>query len=250
MSLSFEELRTVISSGKKKEFARAMFDILTEKQYNLPDFYDFFGKLIKEDINFSMSKSYFYFRKNAQKLLSIDQLMEMDKVLMENYALSKHEPVEYCFLGHANRSTPMYGIAVFGVIYITKLRVIGLGRYFKHSESLMGDVVVAISSPVSGALDKTFRNAILKTLGDDFSEAEFTKFDHIFPINNPYKIRKKKYFVGYTTDIEYEKNSKTQKKKFIIKLIPVREKKEDKKAFATRKKEILKKIESFLLSYQ
>ena len=41
MSLSFEDLRTIISSGKKTEFAKAMGNVLTEKQNNLPDFYDF-----------------------------------------------------------------------------------------------------------------------------------------------------------------------------------------------------------------
>ncbi len=250
MSLSFEDLRTIISSGKKKEFARAMFDILTEKQHNLPDFYDFFGKLIKEDINFTMSKSYFFFRRYAQNILLLEQLMEMDKILMENYALSRHEPIEYYFSGQINRYTPTIGIGVRGVIYFTKLRVIALGPSTKDSETFTGLIAGAISPPVSGALDNTFRNRIQETLGADFSEAEYIKFDHIYPINKPYNIRKRKNIIKYKTDIEYKTKGKVKKKKLFIGLIPLKEKNEDKNAFDRRKEENLNKIESFLLSYQ
>ncbi|MCK4480181.1 MAG: hypothetical protein KAV01_06610, partial [Candidatus Lokiarchaeota archaeon] len=117
MSYSFEDLRTIISSGKKKQFAKAMFEVLTEKQNNLPDFYDFYGKLIKEDIIFTLSKCYFSFRNYAKSILSINQLREMDKILMENYALSKHEPIEYCFLGSIFRIGATWGSSLFGVIY-------------------------------------------------------------------------------------------------------------------------------------
>lgn len=250
MSLSFDDLRIIINSGKKTKFAKAMAEVLKEKQYNLPDFYDFYGKLIKEDTNFAMGKSYILFRKYAQKILSLEQLMEMDKVLMENYALSKYEPIEYYFLGHIVRSTPTVAINIIGIIYITKLRVIGVGISTKGSWEPITALAGAISPPDSGALDKTFRSTMQKTLGDDFSELEFTKFDHIFPINNPYNIKKKKNIVEYTTDIEYEKKDKTKKKQLIVGLIPLKEKKEDKKAFVKRKEDILNKVESFLLSYQ
>ena len=89
-----------------------------------------------------------------------------------------------------------------------------------------------------------------KTLGDDFSEAELTKFDHFYPIINMYNIKKKKDIIVYTTKLEYEEKGKTKTKKLTIKLKPIREKNEDKNAFAPRKEELLKKIESFLLSYQ
>ena len=227
-----------------------MGEVLSEKQNNLPDFYDFFGKFIKEDTNFTLSKCYILFRKHAKRILSLEQLMKMDKVLMENYALSKHEPIEYCFQGGIGRSAPTLGISVTGVVYITKLRVIGLGFVLKRSHELIGAIVGAVAPPVSGAFDKTFRNRMQETLGDDFSEAEFTKFDHIFPINNPYDIRRRKKTVGYTTDIEYDKKDKTKKQKLIIDLMPTKMKDEDKNAFATRKEELLNKIESFLLSYQ
>ena len=250
MSLSIEDLRTIISSGKKTRFGKAMGDILAEKQNNLPDFYDFYGKLIREDTNFTLSKCYIYFRKWAQRILSIDQLMEMDKILMENYALSKHEPLEFCFSGAIGRSAPTMGISVTGVVYITKLRVIGIGAVFKRRIEVISAIVGAIAPPAPGALDKTFRNRMQETLGDDFSESEFTKFDHIFPINKPYDLRRKKKFVGYTTDIEFEKKGKTKKKKLIILLMPTKMRNEDKNAFATRKEELLNKIESFLLSYQ
>ena len=229
MSLSFEDLRTFISSGKKSKFAKAMAEVLREKQNNLPDFYEFFGKLIKEDTNFTLSKCYLHFRKFAQRILSLEQLLQMDKVLMQNYALSKHEPIRFCFLGGIGRSAPMVGISVTGIVYITKLRVIGLGFSMKRSHELIGGIVGAIAPPVSGALDKTFRNRMKETLGDEFSESEFIKFDHIFPINNPYDLKRKKKFVGYTTDIEYDKKDKTKKKKLIITIMPMKEKKEDEK---------------------
>jgi len=250
MSLSFEDLRTFISAGKKMKFGKAMGNVLTEKQNNLPDFYDFYGKLIKEDTNFTLSKCYIYFRKWAQRILSIDLLMEMDKILMENYALSKHEPIEFCFSGGVGRSAPTVGISVTGVVYITKLRVIGIGAVLKRSFDAISAIVGAIATPASGALDKTFRNRMQETLGDDFSESEFTKFDHIFPINKPYDIRRKKKFVGYTTDIEFEKKGKEKKKKLIILIMPTKYKNEDKNDFAIRKEELLNKIESFILSYQ
>jgi len=250
LSLSSEDLRTLISSGKKSKFAKAMAEVLREKQNNLPDFYEFFGKLIKEHPIFTLSKCYLRFRKFAQRILSLDQLLLMDKVLVQNYALSKHEPIKFCFSGGVGRRTPTAGITVTGVIYITKLRVIGLGFVFKRSPEAISHIASTIAPPVSGALDKTFRNRMKETLGDDFSESEFSKFDHIFPINNPYDIKRKKKYVGYTTDIEYEKKDKTKKKKLIILLIPQKEKKEDKFAFEKRKEELLKKIESFLLSCQ
>ena len=246
--MSSEDLRTLISSGKKSKFAKAMAEVLREKQNNLPDFYEFFGKLIKEDTNFTLSKCYLRFRKFAQRILSLDQLLLMDKVLVQNYTLSKHEPIKYCFLGGVGRSAPTVGISVTGIVYITKLRVICLGFSIKRSYELIGAIVGAIAPPASGALDKTFRNRMKETLGDEFSESEFSKFDHIFPINNPYDIKRKKKFVGYTTDIEYEKKDKQKKKKLIITIMPTKERKEDKFAFEKRKEETLNKIESFLLS--
>ncbi|TKJ23260.1 MAG: hypothetical protein CEE43_03770 [Promethearchaeota archaeon Loki_b32] len=248
MSLSFEDLRTIISSGKKTEFAKAMGNVLTEKQNNLPDFYDFYGKLIKEDIIFTLSKCYIRFRKYAQRILSLDQLMEMDKILMENYALSKHEPIEYCFLGSIYRIGATWASSLFGVIYITKLRVIGLGIY--HQSSGVRAIAKAVSSSIYDTSHKAFRHSMQKTLGDDFSEAELTKFDHFYPIINMYNIKKKKDIIVYTTKLEYEKKGKTKTIKLTIKLKPEKEKNEDKIAFTTKKEDLLNKIESFLLSYQ
>ena len=246
--MSSEDLRTLISSGKKSKFAKAMAEVLREKQNNLPDFYEFFGKLIKEDTNFTLSKCYIRFRKYAQRILSIDQLREMDKILMENYALSKHEPIEYCFLGSIFRIGATWGSSLFGVIYITKLRVIGLGSY--HQSSGVRAIAKAVSSSISDTSHKAFRHSMQKTLGDDFSEAELTKFDHFYPIINMYNIKKKKDIIVYTTKLEYEEKGKTKTKKLTIKLKPEKEKNEDKIAFATRKEEILNKIESLLLAYQ
>lgn len=244
MSLSFEDLRAIIISGKKKEFAKAMFEVLTEKQNNLPDFYDFYGKLIKEDIIFTLSKCYFLFRNLAQKVLSINKLWEMDKILMENYALSKHEPIEYCFFGQifskaTTSSVSGIGTMVFGVIYITKLRLIGLGS-FSQSPSITG----AIAGAISGKSNESFRQMMQKKMGDDFSESELTKFNHFYPINNPYKIKKKKNAILYTADLEYEKKGKPKTKKFKIVLKPFKEENVD------NKEKLLNKIESLLLSYQ
>ncbi len=248
MSLSFEDLRTIISSGKEKKFAKALTEVLTEKQNNLPDFYDFYGKLIKEDIIFTISKCYFLFRIYAEKILSLNRLWEMDKILMENYALNKHEPIEYCFSGQITRTGATWGSLLTGVIYITKLRVIGLGIY-SQSSGVRG-IAKVISSSISDTSHKAFRYTMQKIMGDDFSEAELTKFEHFYPIINPYNIEKKKNLLKYKTDLEYEKEGKTNTKKLTIKLIPKKEKNEDKIAFATKKEELLKKIESFLLSYQ
>jgi len=239
MSLSFEDLRAIIISGKKKQFAEAMFDVLTEKQNNLPDFYDFYGKLIIEDICFTLSKCYSRFRHYAQKLLSINKLWEMDKILMENYALSKHEPIEYCFYGTiistaTTSSVSAIGTSVSGVIYITKLRVIGLGSFYRSP---------TIKSIV-GTSNESLGQMMKKKMGDDFSEAELTKFDHFYPINNPYKIKKKKKFILYKADLEYEKNGKPKTEKFKIVLQPYKEENVD------SKEDILNKIESLLLSYQ
>ncbi len=240
MSLSFEDLRAIIISGKKKQFAEAMFDVLTEKQNNLPDFYDFYGKLIIEDTIFTLSKCYSLFRRYAQKVLSINKLWEMDKILMENYALSKHEPIEYCFFGQifstaTTSSVTGIGTSVYGVIYITKLRLIGLGSFSRSA---------TIQSYVGDTSNESFRQMMQKKMGDDFSEAELTKFDHFYPINNPYKIKKKKKFILYKTDLEYEKKGKTKTKKFKIVLKPFKEENID------SMEEILNKIESLLLSYQ
>jgi len=239
MSLSFEDLRAIIISGKKKQFAEAMFDVLTEKQNNLPDFYDFYGKLIREDTIFTLSKCYSLFRRYAQKVLSINKLWEMDKILMENYALSKHEPIEYCFFGQifstaTTSSVTGIGTSVYGVIYITKLRLIGLGS-FSRSPTIKS--IVGTSNESLGQMMK-------KKMGDDFSEAELTKFDHFYPINNPYKIKKKKKLILYKVDLEYEKNGKPKTEKFKIVLQPYKEENVD------SKEEILNKIESLLLSYQ
>ncbi len=250
MSLSLDELRTIISSGKKTNFAKAMNEVLKEKQYNLPAFYDFYGKLIREDTNFTMGKCYIQFRwKYAEKILSLDKLMEMDRVLMENYALSKYEPIEFCFSGQIIRSFATAAITFSGIIYFTKLRVIVVGFTGRKSMDPVTAVVGAVSPPASGALDKTFRSTMQKTLGDDFSETEFSKFDHIFPINKPYDIKRRKNVIDFTSDIEYEKKGKTKKKKLNIRIIPLKEKQEDKNAFETRKEELLQKIESFLLSF-
>ncbi len=250
MSLSFEDLRSIISSGKKTQFAKAMSDVLKEKQYNLPDFYDLYGKLIREDTNFTMGESYIQFRwKYAEKILSLDKLMKMDRVLMENYALSKYEPIEFCFSGQIIRSFATAVITFSGIIYFTKLRVIGVGFTARRSMDPVTAVVGAVSPPASGALDKTFRSTMQKTLGDDFSETEFSKFDHIFPINKPYDIKRRKNVIDFTSDIEYEKKGKTKKKKLNLRIIPLKEKQEDKNAFETRKEELLQKIESFLLSF-
>ena len=81
-------------------------------------------------------------------------------------------------------------------------------------------------------------------MGDDFSEVELTKFDHFYPINNPYKIKKKKKFILYKTELEYEKKVKTKTKKFKIVLKPFKEENVD------NKEKLLNKIESLLLSYQ
>ena len=190
MSLSFEDLRAIIISGKKKQFAKAMFEVLKEKQNNLPDFYDFYGKLIKEDIIFTLGKCYFLFRNYAQKVLSIKKLWEMDKILMENYALSKHEPIEYCFIGQIfskaiTSSVSGSGTTVYGVIYITKLRVIGLGIFSQSSP------IRSIAGAISGTSNESFRQMMQKEMGDNFSEAELTKFDHFYPIINIYNIKKK-----------------------------------------------------------
>jgi len=248
MSLSFDELKTIMSSGKKTNFAKAMGEVLKEKQNNLSAFYDFYGKLITEDTNFTLSKSYYLFRIYAEKVLSIDQLMEMDKILMEKYALSKHEPIEYCFSGQISRIGATWGSLLTGVIYITKLRVIGLGIY-SQSSGVRG-IAKTISSSIYDTSHKAFRHTMQKIMGDDFSETELTKFEHFYPIINLYKIEKKKNLVQYKTDLEYEKEGKTKTKKLTIKLIPKKDKNEDKNAFDRRKEENLNKIESFLLSYQ
>ncbi|MFX1573147.1 MAG: hypothetical protein ACFFB0_10395 [Promethearchaeota archaeon] len=248
MSMSFEDLRTIMRSGKKKQFAKAMLEVLKNKQNNLPDFYDFYGKLIRENINFALSKCYYQFRTYAEKILSIDQLMEMDKFLMENYALSKYEPIEYLFSGQILRMVATWGSTLTGIVYITKLRVIGLGFYMQSS--LIRDIARALSSSVSDTSHKSFKYTMQKIMGNDFSESELTKFDHFYPIMNPYNIKKKKKVIKYSTNLEYDKKGKTKTKKLIMKLIPLKERNEDIYAFNIRKEELMNRIITFLLSYQ
>ncbi|MFX1298119.1 MAG: hypothetical protein ACFFD2_25115 [Promethearchaeota archaeon] len=248
--MSSEDLRDLITSGKKTKFAKAMAEILEEKINNLPEFYEFYGELIKDHPNFILGFSYMIFRKYAQRMLSLEQLLLMDKVLMQNYALSKHEPIRFCFSGAVIRRAATVGISINGIVYITDLRIIGIGSIIKRRPDPITHIASVVAPPASGALDKTFRAKMKETLGEDFTESEFTKFDNIFPINNIYDIKRKKKYIGYTTDIEFDKKDKTKKKKLIMLLVAGKEKKEDNVAFEKRKEELYDKIESFLISCQ
>ena len=73
-----------------------------------------------------MSKCYHLFRKKAKKILSIEQLAEMDKKLMEEYALNKAETIHLVFSGlmYSQSKLKMDLNTWDGIIYFTLSRPI------------------------------------------------------------------------------------------------------------------------------
>jgi hypothetical protein len=240
-------------------FVEHLLKELEVNRNNLNNFCDSYGSYILEDSKFAWTDCYLHFRNSVTNILAPAELMKMDELLFENYALAGEEDLTISFGGNIALSGPMTEASISGLVYLTNSRFIGVGETSSQYVS-RGDgggsatgIGVALGGLVGGAIgfavDATrgrrglaarsgkaleAKRDITRVVGKPF----LTPMGYQFPFTNTAKIKKGKKEFRYTAKIRYKPFADT----FIVTITPVQWPYEEKKAFKTRRAENIDRI--------
>ncbi len=251
MSKFIEKLKKAMEKEKEQKFVKNLKKILENKKDDIQSFYDLYGKFIQENRDFALSNCYYLFRREASKILSVEELLNMDQYLLNNYAFKKPEKLLISFTGKIKGLTG----PLEGVLFLTDYRILGTGEMKGGSGSstkgILTGAEVSMAKDINAMMKKKMTDTLeQETLGEGFSEEQFKIFPHNFPIINAYNINKNTYAINYMIKFEYQKKSKTKVKEVVVVIIPMKEEGEKSKAFKPRKELILDKLEETILKAQ
>jgi len=244
VSKFIEKLKKAMEKEKEQKFVKNLKKILENKKDDLQSFYDLYGEFIQENRDFALSNCYYLFRADASKILSVEELLNMDEYVLNNYAFKEPEKLLISFKG---RIKGLIG-PLEGVLFLTHYRILGTGEM--KGGSLPKRILEGAEVSMLKNINLMMKTLEEEALGEGFSERQFKLFPHNFPIINAYNINKTSYAINYAIQFEYLKRSKTKVKEFFVIIIPVKEEGEKSKEFKTRKKVILDKLEETLLKAQ
>jgi len=248
--LSIDELRDLMNRRKAKKFVNGLIPILIEKKQNdINEFYDLYGELINENFGFALNRCYHLFRSKASSILVAETLAEMDMYILSNFALAEQEKLITSFKGVFKRPKAK----LKGHVFLTNFRFLGTGTLSEKGstpgvgpKSLLAAAVVISRDARRNAIKK----ALVRAMGDKFSEKALNVFQYHFPIINAYNVKKSSNNVAYTVNLKYQVKKKMKEKIMAFKVTPKIEKTESPQSFAIRKEEILNVIEETLLKAQ
>lgn len=244
-----EKIKDLFKRTKAKKFIKSLITILENNVSNLKEFYDFYGEYIKENRDFALNKCYHLFRTKASKIISVKDLVDMDDYILNNLVFTGEEKLITSFMGTFKRPKAK----LVGHIFLTNFRFLGTGVLVEKGstpgtgpKSLLAAGIAIARSASRDAI----KNALVKGMGQKFSEEMMSIFDNHFPIIDAFNIKKKKNQISYSVKLEYQKKNKTKQKVLDFSVKPKKEKGEDKTSFINRREQILNKIESILLKSQ
>jgi len=244
-----EKVKDFFKRTKAKKFIKSLIAILEKNVSNLREFYDFYGEFIKANRTFALNKCYHLFRTKASKIISVKDLVDMDDYILNNLVFTGEEKLITSFMGNFKRPKAK----LKGHIFLTNFRFLGTGVLVeKGSTPVTGpkSLLAAGVAIAKVASRDAIRNALVKGMGQKFSEEALNIFDNHFPIIDAFNITRKKDHISYSVKLEYEKRNKTKQKNLDFSVKPKREKGEDKSSFQDRREQILNEIESTLLKSQ
>ncbi|HEC36931.1 hypothetical protein LCGC14_0473830 [marine sediment metagenome] len=248
--------KKLIFYRKEKKLVKYLILKLKETLNNLQEFNDFFGGLMKEDPSFIVNQIYYDFREKASKILSFDDMKEIDKYIMGNYTNGEREHLITSFKGNLER----VGAFFEGNLLLTNLRMAGIGTVKRNpwdrAQYMAG---YAIGGLIGAAITSSFLKdkqqkgdsigwALERDMKNTFSEEALSKFKHNFPIINAYDIKKSITNLSYFVKLKYEHEFGIKAIRFIV--TPLQEKLEKRGDFYTRRQEVLNRIEETLINTQ
>ena len=248
---SIDELRALMSRKTGKRLINGLITVLkVKKDTNIKEFYDLYGQLISENLNIALNYCYNLFRSRASKFLFAETLAEMDRYLLSNFALSEQEKLITSFKGEFKRPKGK----LKGHLFLTEFRFLGTGTLTEKGQSSSGvgpKSLISLAVTLSrDAHRNAIKKALIRAMGDKFSEEALNVFQYHFPIINAYNIRRSNNNVTYTITLKYQAKNRMKEKIMAFKVTPKIEKTESQQSFAPRKEQILNAIEETLLKAQ
>ncbi len=254
--LTTDTVKKLINSRKKKNLVKDIFLKLKHSGNDLQDFNEFLGELMKVDSSYIINEIYYEIREKASKILSFNNILKMDEIILGNYIHSEREQFITSFKG----SLEIIGARIEGYLVLTNLRIAGVGIVKRN---LSDEIYYWNAAVLGGLLGATVAKKVIKERvkrGDSvqwafnrdmrniFSDEELHKFNYNFPIIRVYDIKTTFESLSYYIKLKYEHEFGL--KAVRIRITPQREKVETKRMFATRRNEVLERIEEVLLRTQ
>lgn len=251
------ELKKVIDNKKRKKLIFMLMVILKfKKQSKIIDFYNIMGELLHSNYDFVLNKCYFHLKKKAGKILTPDELFEMDKYILENFCFGEVEKLLTSFKGLFSRPKSK----VNGYIYLTNFRFLAHGK-IKEKKISSGpmtgpkriyELPFYIAAQAIRESRKAQMSALKKSLqqamGPSFTETALHIFPSHFPINDAYNIKVSKNSTSFKYTIKlkypYKKSFKTTEVEF--KITPIQEGNENSSEFNMRRDQIYASMEEIL----
>ena len=235
----------LMMNKKKGKVVKILFNLARQvNENNKLEYYNFLGELLQYNCDFFYDHAYKHLSPKLKKPFMDEQLIELEKYLIENYCLVSKEEV----LASSNAVVKLKDDKLTGRVYLTNMRMIGLGRMEETSSRghrHTGLITAAIGYG-RDRIRKKIRAALKQRMGGD----EILFFGHQIPINETTRIKNRGGDIVYVANLEFEKKSSVVVRSFKVRIIPKPLRKEPGKDFRTRRVDFLSSIEVALRSLQ
>lgn len=219
--------------------------VMRVNEDNKVEFFNFLGELLRYNADFFVDYGYYPLLPKMKKFFTDEQFMEMEQYIINNFCLGTQEKILTSF----NAVAVIHEDKFVGRMYLTNMRIIGLGTISEKKSSAMAPTHGIIRAAISASKDskrKHIRRALRQRMGGE----DILFFGHQVPINEAYKIKKSSGAIVYLVNLTEEKKNRIKVRKLKLKIAPKPMRKEPGKEFKVRRVEILNLIEQALYDLQ
>jgi len=177
------------------------------------------------------------------KLLYYDDQYKLDKYILTKYSLLENEKFLEEFPGNIRDSQKILTARIF----LTNYRIIASGYYVEKSSgtSINPGLIRTVIQLKKMKRQRAITHAIQKSLNIELASKNIIPYGYVYPIFNAYNIKRKKKYLSYNVNIEYEDKGKSKSMKLSVIIFPFRAKKNPE-----YHQKILDKIEELVLKHQ
>ncbi len=197
--------------------------------------WDQIGEVSLADPEFFTDKVYPAIQMKVRKL-PVDQLMGMDKYILQKFCLFPNETIVAAIFGDLKED---FADMKNCRMYLTQYRLIASGWKLVKTRGLGGWVGVAIAVGVT----KKIKAALAQQFGESANKGNY---GYGYLLTGVYKAKRSESDMSYSVAMDYEEKGKMKTQKLGIKVKPKPEKGEDKGAYAAKRADFLEKLEKSL----
>mgnify|MGYP006286419143 CR=1 FL=1 len=247
MQETYKELFYYFESKKAKKVAKWLGNNFKTQSIPLTDLLNLVVELLKRDDIYFNENVYPRFYKALGRKVPYQQLVDIDRYILENYSLIQGERILNIISGNVTDKKT----TTSGRIFLTNYRMIVCGTQQVRSAqkqfrtggvSMVGMVVGASIRSSITRKRKNIRASINRALRGSLQDFDVLEWGYFFPVTGAYKIKPKKSSISYRVDIETEKKPE----KLPIRVNPNRFRSQAKPEFRSERESFLNNLNNLL----